>query len=305
MKKYIAFRIGQAIITIWLISILVFLLTHLSGDPVSLMAPQSATKEDLEEIRQYLGLDKPIYVQYIRYVSKAIRADFGESLRWKRKASEMFLERFPNTFKLAVAAMSFAVIFGLPTGIISSIKVDRAFDKFGKIFALMGQALPGFWVGIMLIGLFAAKWKILPTSGMGSWKHYLMPAFTMGWYTMAAMTRLSRSSMLDVLDAEYIKMARIKGVPEFWVIGKHALRNAMAPVITLTFLQFVIMLNGTMIIETIFNWPGLGRLVVEAIFARDYPVVQMCVLISSSMIVFVNLLVDILYAYIDPRIRYN
>ena len=305
MKRYIIRRLGQAVITIVGISMIVFLLTHLSGDPVALLAPQNATKDDLEEIRRERGLDKPIYVQYWRYISGAVRGDFGESLRWKMPAIEMFLDRFPNTLKLAVVAMVFALVFGIPTGILSAVTVNRWFDSFGKTFALLGQALPGFWVGIMLIIIFSANLRILPTSGMGGWKHYIMPAFTLGWYTTAALTRLSRSSMLDVLDAEYIKMARIKGVAEVWVIMKHAFKNASAPVITLSALQFVVLMNGTMIIETIFTWPGLGRLLVDAIFARDYPVVQMCVLISSSFFVFANLLVDIIYAYLDPRIRYQ
>jgi len=305
MKRYIAIRLIQAVITIIGISMIVFLLTHLSGDPVMLMAPQNATQEDLEAIRRDRGLDKPIYIQYYRYITGAVRLDFGESLRWKMPAIEMFWDRFPNTVKLAVVAMAFAFLLGLPTGMYSAVKMGGKFDSFGKTFALLGQALPGFWVGVMLILVFSAQLKWLPTSGMGSWKNYIMPAFTMGWYTMAAMTRLSRSAMLDVLDSEYIKLARIKGVSEFWVILKHAFRNAMAPVVTVTALQFVVMLNGTMIIETIFNWPGLGRLIVDAIFARDYPVVQMCVMISSSMFVFTNLAVDILYAYIDPRIRYQ
>ncbi|MBW2142349.1 MAG: ABC transporter permease [Deltaproteobacteria bacterium] len=244
-------------------------------------------------------------MQYWKYVSKAVQGDFGESLRWNMPAIDMFLARFPNTIKLATVAMTFALLFGIPTGILSAVKVGGKFDNIGKIFALMGQALPGFWVGIMLMLFFSATLKILPTSGMGSWKHYIMPAFTLGWYTTAALTRLSRSAMLDVLDAEYIKMARIKGVSELLVILKHAFKNASAPVVTLSALQFVVLLNGTMIIETIFTWPGIGRLIVDAIFARDYPVVQMCVMISSSLFVLTNLLVDILYAYLDPRIRYQ
>ncbi|MBW2092486.1 MAG: ABC transporter permease [Deltaproteobacteria bacterium] len=282
MKRYILKRLGQAVITIIGISIIVFLLTHLSGDPVALMAPQNATKEDLEQIRKDRGLDKPIYVQYWKYISSVVRGDFGESLRWNMPAINMFLARFPNTIKLASVAMGFAPLIGVPTGILSAVKVGTNIDYFGKIFALLGQALPGFWVGIMLILIFSATLKILPTSGMGSWKHYIMPGFTLGWYTTAALTRLSRSAMLDVLDAEYIKMARIKGVAEIMVILKHAFKNASASVVTLSALQFVVLLNGTMIIETIFTWPGIGRLIVDAIFARDYPVVQMCVMISSS-----------------------
>jgi len=305
MKRYILKRIGQAFITIIGISMIVFLLTHLTGDPVALMAPQSATLEDLEKIRIDYGFDKPIYVQYWKYISGAIRGDFGKSIQANIPAIEMFWDRFPNTLKLSIVSMIFALIFGIPTGIYSAVRVGRNFDNFGKIFALMGQALPGFWVGIMLIILFSTLLKWLPTSGMGSWKNYIMPAFTLGWYTMAALTRLSRSAMLDVLDAEYIKMARIKGVSELQVILKHAFKNASAPVLTMSALQFVAMMNGTMIIETVFNWPGLGRLIVNSIFARDYPVVQMCVLISSSFFVFTNLIVDILYAYLDPRIRYQ
>jgi ABC-type dipeptide/oligopeptide/nickel transport system permease component len=305
MKRYILKRIGQAIITIIGISMIVFFLTHLTGDPVALMAPQSATLQDLEKIRKDYGFDQPIYIQYWKYISGAVRGDFGNSIRGNMPAIEMFWDRFPNTLKLAVASMGFALVFGIPTGIFSSVRVGGKFDSFGKIFALMGQALPGFWVGIILIIIFSTKVRWLPTSGMGSWQNYLMPAFTMGWYTMAALARLSRSAMLDVLDTEYIKMARIKGVSEFWVFLKHAFKNAAAPVITMSALQFVNLMNGTMIIETVFNWPGLGRLIVESIFGRDYPVVQMCVLISSSFFVFANLIVDILYAYLDPRIRYQ
>jgi len=305
MKRYILKRLGQAFITIIGISMVVFLLTHLTGDPVALMAPQNATLEDLETIRKDYGFDKPIYVQYWKYISGAVQGDFGKSLQVNIPAIELFWDRFPNTVKLATVSMAFAILFGLPTGIFSAVRVGRKFDSFGKVFALMGQALPGFWVGIMLIILFSTLLRWLPTSGMGSWRHYLMPAFTLGWYTMAAVTRLSRSAMLDVLDAEYIKMARIKGVAEIQVILKHAFKNASAPVLTMSALQFVAMINGTMIIETVFNWPGLGRLIVSSIFSRDYPVVQMCVLISSSIFVFANLIVDILYAYLDPRIRYQ
>lgn len=305
MKRYIIRRIGQAIVTIIGISIMVFLLTHLSGDPVALLAPQNATEADLDEIRKQHGLDKPIYVQYWKYIKGAVRGDFGASLRWDRPAFDLFVERFPNTIKLALVGMTFAILMGLPTGLFSAVKMGKWFDNFGKVFAFLGQSIPSFWAATMLIIILAVELKWLPTSGMGSWKTYLMPAFTLGWYTTAAVVRLSRSSMLDVLDAEYIKMARIKGVPEFWVILKHAFKNAAAPVITLTALQFVVMMNGTLIIETIYNWPGIGRLVVDAIFARDYPIVQMCVLISSSLFVFTNLFVDILYAYIDPRIRYQ
>jgi peptide/nickel transport system permease protein len=305
MQRYILIRVAQALLCVVGISIIVFLLSYLSGDPAVLLAPRDASKAQVEEIRHQLGLDKPIYEQYWKYVSGAVRGDFGESLRWKTPVMKIFLERFPNTIQLALAAMALALVIGVPTGVLSAVKAGTWFDSFGKVFAFVGQAAPSFWLGTMLILLFSVTLRLLPTSGMGSWRNILMPAFALGWYLMAALTRMSRSAMLDVLDSEYIKMARIKGVPEVWVILKHALRNAAIPVVTLSAMQFVALLGGTAIIEMIFNWPGVGKLIVDAIFARDYPVVQTIVLITSSMVVFANLLVDILYGYIDPRIRYQ
>jgi peptide/nickel transport system permease protein len=305
MKKYIFSRIIQAIICIIGVSIIVFSLTRITGDPVLLMVPPEATNEDIEEMRNMLGLNKPIYVQYGKFVSGAIRGDFGESIRWSIPCLELFIERFPNTLKLGFASMCIAVLLGIPVGILSAVTVGRWFDNFGKIFALLGQALPVFWLGIMLMLIFAVWLRLLPTSGMGGWKNILMPAVTLGWFFTAALTRLTRSAMLDVLDAEYIKMARIIGVSEMMVVWKQALKNAFIPILTLGAINFIILLNGTVITETVFNWPGVGRLVVDAIFQRDFPVAQMCLLISSSLMIFTNLFVDILYAYIDPRIRYD
>ena len=305
MKKYIFSRIIQAIICVIGVSIIVFSLTRITGDPVILMLPPEATNEDIEEMRQMLGLDKPIYAQYAKFVSGAIRGDFGESIRWSIPCLELFLDRFPNTLKLGFVSMCIAVFIGIPVGLLSAVKVGRWFDNFGKVFALLGQALPSFWLGIMLMLIFSVWLKLLPTSGMGEWKNILMPAVTLGWFFTAALARLTRSAMLDVLDAEYIKMARIIGVSEAMVVWKQALKNAFIPILTLGAINFVILLNGTVITETVFNWPGLGRLVVDAILERDFPVVQMCILISSSLFIFTNLLVDVLYAYIDPRIRYD
>ena len=201
--------------------------------------------------------------------------------------------------------MAFTLIIGLPVGILSAVKVGSWFDNFGKVFALMGQSLPVFFVGLMLMLIFSVTLGWFPTSGMGGVKHLIMPAFTLGWYFTAAICRLSRSSMLDVLDRDFIKMARIKGVSKYGVILKHAFKNALIPILTLGTLNFVFMLNGTVITETVFNWPGVGRMVVEAIFSRDFPLVQSTVLIGSFLIIFANLFVDILYGYIDPRIRYQ
>ena len=304
MKKYILKRLFQALICLIGVTVIIFSLTRISGDPVLLMVSPEATKDDIETIRKVLGLDQPLYMQYWKCVSKAAVGDFGNSLRWNRSNLEIFMERFPNTILLAIASMCLAVFLGIPVGIISSIKVGKWFDNFGKIFALLGQAMPVFWLGIMLVLLFAVWLQILPTSGMGSWKHLIMPTVTLGWYFTSALTRLSRSAMLDVIDAEYIKMARIVGVPEYLVITKYALKNAFIPILTLGAVNFIALLNGTVITETVFNWPGVGRLVVDAILTRDFPLVQTCVLIASSLYIFTNLFVDVIYAYVDPRIRY-
>ncbi len=305
MKGYIIKRFFQALICLIGITMVIFSLTRLSGDPVLLMVPPEATKADQEMMRKILGLDKPLHIQYLTYMSRAVRGDFGKSLRWDRPNIDLFLERFPRTLLLACTAMAFAVVVGIPVGVLSAVRVGNWFDNIGKIFAFVGQAMPSFWCGIMLILVFAVWLKILPTSGIGGWKNLLMPAFTLGWAVTAAFARLSRSAMLDVLDSEYIKMARLMGESELAVVAKHAFKNAFIPILTLGAINFVILLNGTVVTETVFNWPGIGRLLVDAIRSRDFPVVQTCVLIASSLFVFVNLLVDILYAYLDPRIRYQ
>ncbi len=304
MKRYILKRILQSTLSLLVVTFIIFSLTHLSGDPAVLMAPPDASQEDIQEMRVSMGLTEPFHVQYGLFVSGLMKGDFGRSFKWNQPCLEVWFERFPNTLLLAAAAMAFTLTIGLSFGILSAVNVGRWFDKFGKIFALLGQSLPVFWVGLMLMWIFAVKLGWLPTSGMGTWQHLIMPAITLGWFFTAAITRLTRSSMLDVLDRDYIKMAKIKGVSRISVILKHAFKNASLPILTMGSLNFVFMLNGTVITETVFNWPGVGTLVVEAIFARDYPVVQTTVLIGSFFFVFVNLLVDILYAYIDPRIRY-
>lgn len=305
MLRYILKRFIQAVICLLGISIIIFMLSHLSGDAALLMSPPEATPEDIDQLRMTLGLNEPFHIQYWVFISNAVQGDFGESIRWGKPCLEVWLSRFPNTLLLGGVAMLFTIVVGLPTGMISAVKLGGWFDNFGKTFALMGQSLPVFWVGLMLILFFSVGLGWLPTSGMGGWRHLLMPAFTLGWYFTASLTRLSRSAMLDVLDSEYIKMARIKGVPESLVIAKHALRNALVPIVTLAALNLITLINGTVITETVFNWPGIGRLIVDSIFARDYPMVQTCVLIASALFIFTNLFVDILYAYIDPRIRYQ
>jgi peptide/nickel transport system permease protein len=305
MKKYIFKRLIRALVTVLGVSFFVFALIHVSGDPVALMLPPEATREEIDEMRTALGFDKPLYVQYWIFISGAARGDFGESVRWQRPCIELFLERFPNTLLLGTASMLWALLIGLTVGILSAVNVGRWFDNFGKIIALLGQALPVFWLGLMLMLLFSVKLRWLPTSGTGGLQYLVLPSVTLGALFAAAITRLTRSTMLDVMDSEYIKMARIVGVRGTTVVIKQAFKNAMIPVLTMAALNFIVLINGTVITETIFNWPGVGRLIVQAIFARDYPVVQTILLIASSLFVFTNLFVDILYAYIDPRIRYQ
>lgn len=305
MKIFILRRIFQSIISLIAVSIIVFGLTRISGDPVLLMVPPEATREDIQAMRKIMGLDRPIYEQYVVFVSGIVQGDFGQSLRWNMPTIDLFLSRFPNTLKLATAAMILSILFGVPVGILSAVMVGRWFDNFGKVIALLGQALPVFWLGIMLMLLLSVKLGLLPTSGIGGWKHLVMPTITLGWYFTAALARLTRSSMLDVLDAEYIKMARITGLPQTKVVLKHALKNASIPIVTLGAVNFIILLNGTVITETVFNYPGVGKLMVDALFSRDFPVVQTCVLIASSLFIFTNLFIDIAYCYLDPRIRYG
>jgi len=287
------------------VSVIVFMLGHLAGDPVTLVARHGATAEELQRLRAMWGLDKPLYTQYWLFISKLVQADFGESPWLGRPAFEVWLYYLPNSLILSGAALSLILIISIPTGILSAIRVGGKFDRFGKIFAIMGQSLPEFWVGLMLILLFAVKLGWLPTSGMGTWKKLLMPAFTLSWYFMASLTRVTRSAMLDVLDAEYIKMARIKGVPETLVIRKHALKNALIPIVSLLGLMVISLPMTAVITETVFRWPGIGRLTVEAALHRDFPLVRCCAMMASAGIIFMNLVVDILYAYIDPRIRYQ
>ena len=305
MKRYILKRLVRAVIAVLGVSFIVFILIHLSGDPVSLMLPTEATQEEIDEMRSSLGFDKPLYTQYGIYLWGALQGDFGQSVRWGRPSIDLFLERFPNTLLLGTASMFWALLIGLTVGILSAVNVGRWFDNFGKIIALLGQALPVFWLGLMLMLLFSVKLRWLPTSGIGGLKHLVLPSLTLGALFAAAITRLTRSTMLDVMDSEYIKMARVLGVGGAMVVVKQAFKNAMIPIITMAALNFIVLINGTVITETIFTWPGVGSLIAQAIFARDYPVAQTILLISSSLFVFTNLLVDILYAYIDPRIRYQ
>lgn len=305
MKGFIFQRVLQSIVTLIGVTIVIFCIVRLTGDPTDVLLSLDAPEEVRQEVYREWGFDRPWPVQYLTFIGNAIRGDFGESLRWKVPAISLVRDRLPATIELAVVSSIFSLLIALPMGILSSLKPGSLVDRVGKTIALFGQAVPPFWVGMMLILIFAVKWKILPTSGRGTWQQLIMPSITIGWFFTASVMRLTRSSMLEVLRCEYIKLARIKGLSEFIVVGKHALKNAAIPVITMISLQFGAILGGAVITETIFTWPGMGRLVVEAIFARDYSVVQAGVLVFAALFVGINLCVDLLYGILDPRIRYE
>jgi len=298
-------RVIQAVVCLIGVSFIVFMLARLSGDPALLLSPPEASFEDIQALRVQWGLDKPLYFQYWKFISHAVQGDMGKSIKWGKPTLELWLSRFPNTLLLGGVAFLFSIIVGISIGVITAIRVGSWIDNFGKIFAFMGVSLPVFWIALLFMLFFSVKLGWLPTAGMGTWKHLLMPAFALGWYFTASQVRISRSAMLDVLDSEYIKLARIKGVPRYLIYTKHALRNALIPIVTLGGLNFAWLLNGTVIVETIFNWKGIGWLAVEAIFTRDYTMVQTCALMGSAVFIFTNLFVDILYAYIDPRLRHE
>lgn len=289
----------------FLVSLIVTLLSHLSGDPARLMLPERATQEDVERLRRALGLDQPIYVQYYRYMRGVLRGDFGTSLQYRLPNIELFLDRVPATLQLTAAAMALALAVSLPIGIISAARRNSWIDYIARFVAVIGQAIPFFWLGIVLILIFAVTLKVLPTSGRGGLKHLVLPSLTLSTYPLARITRLLRSSMLEVLGQDYMRTARGKGLAESRVIVGHALRNALLPVVTVVGLEFGNLLGGAVITETIFGWPGVGRLAIDAVSMRDYPLIQTIVLISALTFVLINLVMDILYTYLDPRIRYR
>ena len=305
MKQFILKRMGYAALSLVLLSLIIFLLVRLTGDPTVLLVEPGASKEDMEAIRVQLGLDRPIWVQYGQFVSSLLRGDFGHSFYYRTPVLELYMSRFPHSLVLALAAMAFSLIVGIPSGIIAAVRVNQWWDSAGKIFALLGLSLPSFWVGLVMILFFSVYLGWLPSSGSGSVAHLIMPAFALGWYFAAAHMRLTRSAMLEVLGSEYVKLARLKGLPEALVIAKHAFKNALIPVLTLAGINLVIMVNVAVVVETVFAWPGVGRLLFEGISFRDFPVVQATVLINGAMVVVVSFLVDVLYAVIDPRIRFE
>ena len=305
MRRFVFRRLGYAALSLFLLSVTIFLFVRVTGDPTVLLVEPGASRDDLEALRVELGLDRSLAAQYVGFVGDLVRGDFGRSFYYRTPVLELYLSRLPNSLLLAVAAMVFSLAIGIPSGILAAVRVNGWWDRGGKIFALLGLSMPSFWVGLLLILFFSVYLGWLPSSGSGTIWHLLMPAFALGWVFAAAHMRLARSSMLEVLGSEYVKLARLKGLPEALVIAKHAFKNALIPVLTLAGINLVLMVNVAVVVETVFAWPGIGRLLYEGIAFRDFPVVQATVLLAGAMIVVVNLVVDILYAVIDPRIRYE
>lgn len=287
-----------------ILSVVVFILARATGDPLHLILPMSATPEDYAEARRYLGLDRPYVEQYLSFVGRAVTGDLGMSLRARRPVSELIRQRLPNSLSLAIFAMGVSLAVAFPLGVLAAVKKGTALDRTAQVIAVLGQPLPTFWVAIVLVEFVAGRLQWLPAGGNEGFASYILPGFTLGWFVVAGMMRLLRSAILEVLDSEYVKLARVKGVGESQVVWVHALKNALIPVITFAGIYFAILVTTAIVVETVFAWPGLGRLAYEGISSRDFPVIQAVVLTTAVIVAVVNLAVDCLYAVIDPRIRY-
>jgi peptide/nickel transport system permease protein len=304
MGRYLTGRLLQTALSMLVVISIVFVLTRLSGNPVHLLLDVNASERDQAILMRHLGLDQPLPVQYGIYVKNIFLGDFGNSVLTRRPVAEHIWERLPATVELGFVAMFLSVLIGLPLGMYSAVRRGKPLDSGARVFAVLGQSMPAFWLGLMLILLFAVVLGVLPAGGRGGFLHLILPAFTLGYFTSAAILRLTRSAMLEVLGSDYIKFARLKGLPEQVVLWKHGLKNALLPVITFAVMLFVQFLGGAVVTETVFAWPGLGRLVLESITTRDYPIVQAGVLVLSALYLTGNLLVDLLYSYLNPRIRH-
>jgi len=305
LGAYILGRILQSVVSILVISLMVFTLVRIGGDPTEAFVPEEATEATVELIRARLGLDKPFYQQYWIFFKDMVQGDLGESKVTKEPVTGKLLERLPATLSLAGISMAIALVIALPLGVLSAVYRDTPIDRLAKIVAFLGQSTPQFWMAIMLMVLFGVILQVLPVAGRGGPSTYVLPGITMGWFVVAGVVRLTRSSMLDVLDSDYITMARAKGLSERIVVWKHALRNAMIPVLTFSGLILGGFMNGSVVVEVVFAWPGLGRLALDAVVSRDFPVVQGMVMMVGAFFIAINLLVDLLYAAIDPRIKYT
>ena len=303
MLPFLLRRLLQALPTLFAVTVVVFLVLELTGDPVALMLGDDATDEAIARVRTELGLDDPIHVRYLRYLVGAVQGDFGHSPRFNMAVSQLFVERIPATLELAAAALVVSLVIGLVAGVFAAVHHGSAFDHVARFLALLGQAVPNFFLGIVAIIVFGAQLGWLPTGGRGTAAHLVLPALTLGTYYAALTMRFVRGAMLDVLNADYVRTARSKGLPPFTVVVKHAFRNAAIGVVTLIGLQMGSLLGGAVVTETVFSWPGVGRMAIQAIYARDFPLVQITILAMAATFVFVNVLADVVYSLVDPRIR--
>lgn len=303
MKRYIARRLMQGVILLFMVATIVFFLGRLTGNPVDLMLPEDATAEDRTALIQTLGLDGPVFDQYAIFVGKAMQGDLGRSIRMKQPAAEAFFDRLPNTLVLIPWAILLGMILGIPLGVVAALNRGGMLDRAAGTVAVLGVAMPSFWLGVLLIFVFSVELGWLPSGRMGGPSHYVLPVITLGTFLVAGFMRITRSAMLEVMESEFVKLARIKGLSEAVVIWKHCLRNALIPVLTLWGVFVGNLITGAIVTETVFAWPGIGRLTYEAVIYRDFPLLQAVIILKSILILSINLGVDILYAYVDPRIR--
>lgn len=304
MGRYLVGRALQTLLSMLVVISIVFVLTRLSGNPINLLLDVNASERDQQILMHHLGLDQPLIVQYGIYVKNIFLGDFGSSVLTRRPVTEHIWERLPATVELGFVAMFMSVLIGVPLGMYSAVHHGTVLDGAARVFAVLGQSMPAFWLGLMLILVFAVVLGLFPAGGRGGVENIVLPAFTLGYFTSAAILRLTRSAMLEVLGSDYVKFARLKGLHEQVVLWKHGLKNALLPVVTFAVMLFVQFLGGAVVTETVFAWPGLGRLILESITTRDYPIVQAGVLVLSALYLIGNLFVDVLYSYLNPRIRH-
>lgn len=305
MQRFIIRRLIQSLFVLFGVSIFVFGLLHLSGNPVGLLLPPDATAEMRAELEQRYGFDQPVHIQYLNYTKGVFQGNFGESMRSGQDAMALVIERIPATFELAAAAMLFTIVIAFPIGVIAALNRGKLVDRVVMMFALLGQSLPVFFIGILFILFFGVQLGWFPVSGRGGLSNLILPALTLGMYGTARTARLVRSGMLDVMRSEYVTTARAKGLTEFTIVHGHAIKNALIPIITVLGLDLATLLGGAIIAETIYSWPGLGRLIIYSIEARDYPVVQAAVFVIAVAYIVINFFVDVLYAFVNPRVRFQ
>jgi ABC-type dipeptide/oligopeptide/nickel transport system permease component len=300
---FLAYRLLRTLVALWLVSTVVFVVMRLSGDPVPLLLPPDAPIAEMERVRRDLGLDRPIPVQYGIFLGNVARGDFGRSIHFRQPAMDVARSYLRATVELGLTAFAIAAVVAFPIGVVSAVRRNSLLDHAAMGLALIGQSAPTFFIGILFILTLSLRLDLFPTSGRGDWRHLVLPALTLGAFTMASIARITRSAVLEVLRADFVRTARAKGVAEAWVVGKHTLRNAALPILTITGLQFGTLLGGAVVTETVFAWPGIGRLAIQSIYNRDYPVVQSTVFIAALLFIAINLALDVLYGVLDPRAR--